>query len=136
MTARAYPLPRPENDPRFTLGMQLDVAQVLEKHGFPKVSGVDLVELGQALFGFLFAAESTEKQPAPAAEDDSPLTLAEYRSALAYWETKASEAQAAGLRGEFDRRMEGVVSLRKTIRRMENVQVSELASRAGAGVAR
>lgn len=125
MTAPAYPLPRPENDLRFTFGLQLDVADVLEKHGFPKVSGVDLVNLGQALFRFLYAAEFAEERPAPDAEDDSPLTLAEYRDALAYWERKATEAQSAGLRGEFDRRMEGVVGLRKTIRRLEGTVRSE-----------
>lgn len=132
MSARAYPLPRPENDdPRFTVGLHLDVAKVLQEHGFPKPSGVDLVDLGQALFHFLYATDQrpapTPVETAPAVEDDSPLTLAEYRSALAYWEQKATEAKSAGLRGEFDRRMEGVVALRKSIRRLEGEPGSSLA---------
>lgn len=108
MTSRTYPMPRPQNDPRFTLGLLLDVASVLERHGFPSVSGADLGDLGQALFRYLYAA----------ADGSSP-SLAEYRSALAYWECKASEAKAAGQQGEYDSRMEGVVALRKTIRRIE-----------------
>lgn len=68
---------------------------------------------------------SATDMTALAEPDDSPLTLAEYRSALAYWEQKASEAQAAGLPGEFDRRMAGVVSLRKTIRRLEDGAAAE-----------
>lgn len=116
MTARAYPLPQAESDPRFTFGLQLDVADVLEKHGFPRVSGVDLVDLGQALFRFLYASE---ERPVPTpVEDASPLTLAEYQSALAYWEQKATEAQAAGDQAAIAYRTSGVESLRKTVRRL------------------
>lgn len=122
MSARAYPLPRPDNDFRFTFDLIRDVGTVLEQHGFPPVNGSDHVALMSAVFGFVYAPESADKQPAPVVEDDSPLTLAEYRDALAYWERKASEAQTAGLRGEFDRRMKGVASLRKTIRRLEGAQ--------------
>lgn len=50
-----YPLPRPENDPRFTFGLVRDVAQVLASHGYPPVeSSADHVRLQQALFGFLY----------------------------------------------------------------------------------
>jgi hypothetical protein len=50
-----YPLPRPEQDARFTFGLVLDVRDVLARHGYPSiVSGADLVGLQQALFGFLY----------------------------------------------------------------------------------
>lgn len=52
---RTYPLLRPEDDARFTLGLTIDVADVLAKHGYPKIeSGADLVELRGVLFGFLY----------------------------------------------------------------------------------
>lgn len=51
----AYPIPRPEEDPRFTVGLVMDVAKVLAEHGFPPVTdGGDLVRLQQALFGFVY----------------------------------------------------------------------------------
>lgn len=129
MTARAYPLPRPnDDDPRFTVGLHLDVAKVLTDHGFPKLSGVDLVDLGQAIFHFVYA--STDRPvPAPApdtasaVEDDAPLTLAEYKSALGYWERKASEAEAAGNQNAIAYRTQGAEALRKTIRRLEGEPV-------------
>lgn len=53
---RRYPIsPRPAEDPRFTLGLALDVAKVLHEHGYPKViAGRDFLELQQTLFGFLY----------------------------------------------------------------------------------
>lgn len=60
--SRTYPLPRPADDPRFTLGLVIDVIRVLQEHGYPKVEcGADIVELQQTLFGFLYAP--TEMQP-------------------------------------------------------------------------
>ncbi|MEV4423999.1 hypothetical protein AB0K23_01220 [Streptomyces sp. NPDC049602] len=61
MTERAYPIsPRPDDDPRFTFGLTIDVAKVLEDHGYPPVkAGLDIVNLRQALFGFLYAKEET-----------------------------------------------------------------------------
>lgn len=56
MTAeeRVYPLSAGQ-DPRFTLGLALDVAAVLEQHGYPPVrAGLDLVDLQQALYRFLY----------------------------------------------------------------------------------
>lgn len=54
--ARAYPLPRPDDDPRFTFGLTLDVAKVLAEHGYPPItSGADHVELKMAIFSFLYA---------------------------------------------------------------------------------
>ena len=55
---RTYPLARPADDPRFNLGLLVDVARVLAEHGYPQISeGRDIVELQQALFGFLYAKE-------------------------------------------------------------------------------
>jgi hypothetical protein len=52
---RSYPLPRVDHDPRFTVGVSIDVAGVLVKHGYPEItSGADLRELQQALFRFLY----------------------------------------------------------------------------------
>ena len=53
--SRAYPLPRTEEDPRFSLGLVIDVIRVLEEHGFPKIeNSPDIVELQQALFRFIY----------------------------------------------------------------------------------
>lgn len=59
---RAYPIPAPVSDSRFTFGLTIDVARILAEHGFPPITaGGDLVALQQALFGFLYA---------PTAHDD------------------------------------------------------------------
>lgn len=118
MSARAYPLPRPDDDPRFTFGLQLDVAKVLERHGFPKVSGVDLVDLGQALFGFLYAAE---EQSAPDVEDGSPLTFAEYRDAIPYWRSRVESAESAGDPAAADRSRRCLKLLQERVTRAEVV---------------
>lgn len=62
MTERVYPIrPRPEEDPRFNLGLALDVAQVLQDHGYPPITGGrDFLELQQALFGFLYSGPDDE----------------------------------------------------------------------------
>jgi hypothetical protein len=149
MTARTYPLPRPEsgNDPRFTFGLMYDVAKVLEAHGFPPVTnGSDHVDLMTAIFGFVFASEA---RPVPPVEDDSPITFAEYRSALAYQELKAAEALAAGDQAGLAYRTRAAETLRRRVQRDEataqrgelhldlsDEALAELASRAGAGAAR
>lgn len=52
---RIYPLPQPDDDPRFTMGLLIDLVDVLVAHGYPKpTSGGDLVELQQAIFRFLY----------------------------------------------------------------------------------
>jgi hypothetical protein len=56
--ARNYPLPRPESDKRFSFGLFYDLAQLLQAHGYPPLTGRDLVELRQALFGLLYAKQS------------------------------------------------------------------------------
>ena len=56
---RAYPLPRTVDDPRFTFGLVLDVAEVLTRHGYPQpATGVDLVDLQQALYRYLYVGEA------------------------------------------------------------------------------
>lgn len=59
-TARQYPItPAPDDDARFTFGLAKDVADVLEAHGYPKITaGLDFVDLQQALFGFLYGPSS------------------------------------------------------------------------------
>lgn len=60
MSERVYPIrPEPEDDPRFTLGLTIDVAEVLVRHGYPdpRGTGLDFVGLQQALFGFLYREE-------------------------------------------------------------------------------
>ena len=58
---RMYPLVGVDaqvEESRFTLGLVMAVADVLEDHGFPAVgSGADLVRLRQALYGFCYGAE-------------------------------------------------------------------------------
>jgi hypothetical protein len=53
---RNYPLPK-FDDPRFTVGLMLDVRDVLTAHGYPVVASGDYVGLRQALFTFLYATE-------------------------------------------------------------------------------
>lgn len=65
----AYPLARPEDDPRFTFGLAYDVAKVLVGHGFPSLNGDDLVRLQQGLFRFVYTQPG--EQPA-ATPEESP----------------------------------------------------------------
>ena len=58
---RVYPMKAPADDPRFNMGLLIDVIKVLTERGYPKVEhGQDLVELQQALFNFLYAAPTCE----------------------------------------------------------------------------
>ncbi|MFG3701606.1 hypothetical protein ACGF5C_27395 [Micromonospora sp. NPDC047620] len=53
----AYPIHRPDSraDDRFTVGLALDVADVLTRHGYPPLTrGVDLLRLQQALFTLIY----------------------------------------------------------------------------------
>jgi hypothetical protein len=52
-----YPLPRPAADKRFTYGLAMDVAAVLEQAGYPPVrTGSDLTRLQEHLFAFLYGS--------------------------------------------------------------------------------
>jgi hypothetical protein len=52
----AYPISRPDStDRRFTVGLALDVAAVLARHGYPPLTtGADLLRLQQALFTLIY----------------------------------------------------------------------------------
>lgn len=64
---RAYPLPAPADDRRFSYGLLFDVARILAEHGYPPITaGGDLVALQQALFGFLYAPAESFCHGAPA----------------------------------------------------------------------
>ena len=54
--ATVYPIPRPQpDDPRFTVGLVLDLASVLTRHGYPPAAtGSDLLHLQQALFTTIY----------------------------------------------------------------------------------
>jgi hypothetical protein len=55
---RTYPLPRPDDDPKFNIGLLADVIRVLETHGYPAIhQGRDIVRLQQALYGFLYGED-------------------------------------------------------------------------------
>lgn len=51
---RVYPLAEIDEDLRFTYGLMFDVAAVVEKHGYPTLSPLDLVDLQSALFRLLY----------------------------------------------------------------------------------
>ncbi len=62
----AYPLPRPANnaDTRFSLGLALDIAAVLTRHGYPPLTtGTDLIRLQQAIFGLIYQHNNASDQP-------------------------------------------------------------------------
>lgn len=53
----SYPIPGPRSgtDARFTVGLALDVADVLTRHGYPPLTtGADLLRLQQALFAIIY----------------------------------------------------------------------------------
>lgn len=54
MSERNYPVPRLVTDSRFTFGLIVDAADALTSRGYPPLTGLDLVELQQALFRFLY----------------------------------------------------------------------------------
>jgi hypothetical protein len=52
-----YPISRPTtgSDNRFSVGLAIDVAAVLHRHGYPPITtGVDLVRLQTALFNLIY----------------------------------------------------------------------------------
>jgi hypothetical protein len=63
VSGRAYPIqPAPEDDPRFTRGLALDVAEVLTRHGYPPITGGgDFVELQMTLYRFLYGPGGGER---------------------------------------------------------------------------
>lgn len=60
--ARTYPIPRPPDDQRLSAGLGIDVATVLQEHGYPPVSdGADLISLLTALARFLYGPTSPDE---------------------------------------------------------------------------
>lgn len=60
----AYPIARPcVKDPRFTFGLMLDMSEVLVKHGYPTLTGHDLVRLQQALFKMIYVVDESDIHP-------------------------------------------------------------------------
>jgi hypothetical protein len=56
-----YPIPRPAcgDDARFCYGLGLDVAAVLHRYGYPKLTtGSDLTRVLQALFTLIYQEET------------------------------------------------------------------------------
>ena len=55
-----YPLPAPAgDDPRFTYGLIFDIAEVLQRNGFPQPTGTDWAHLMTALGRFLYQPKET-----------------------------------------------------------------------------
>jgi len=53
--APTYPISRPDADGRFTIGLALDVAAMLARHGYPPLAtGADLLRVQQALFTLIY----------------------------------------------------------------------------------
>lgn len=56
---------------RFSLGLALDIAAVLIRHGYPALTaGADLIRLQQALFGLIYQHNNASDQPL-----DTPSTI-------------------------------------------------------------
>ncbi|NMO57711.1 hypothetical protein HH310_41935 [Actinoplanes sp. TBRC 11911] len=54
----SYPLPAPaDGDPRFTYGLLHDIADVLQRNGFPRLEGTDWADLMTALGRFLYQSQ-------------------------------------------------------------------------------
>jgi hypothetical protein len=57
-----YPLPAPEEDPRFTYGLVGDIADVLTGHGYPPPQATDWADLMTAVSGFLYQPDQPEQE--------------------------------------------------------------------------
>ncbi|GLL08808.1 hypothetical protein [Dactylosporangium matsuzakiense] len=57
--SRAYPLPAPADDSRFTHGLFNDITEILQQHGFPRLTSSDRVNLMIALHQFIYASQET-----------------------------------------------------------------------------
>jgi hypothetical protein len=56
----AYPLPAPAGrDPRLTYGLLFDIAEVLQRNGFPRPTGTDWADLMTTLNHFLYQPKET-----------------------------------------------------------------------------
>jgi hypothetical protein len=57
MADRNYPLPRVEEDPRFSRGLLSDVADAIESAGYPPLTAPDLGRLYGMLFEIIYEEE-------------------------------------------------------------------------------
>lgn len=58
---RNYPLPRSDDDHRFTDGLMIDLVRVLREHGYPELTGLDLADFFHIrVFGFLYGARTPD----------------------------------------------------------------------------
>jgi hypothetical protein len=55
MADRNYPLPRREEDGRFTRGFCYEVSDAMQHAGYPTLTADDMVELQLALFRFIYS---------------------------------------------------------------------------------
>ena len=56
--SRAYPVPGPSaTDPRFCTGLVLEVAETLQRRGYPVLDSRDITGLEKALHQFLYGPE-------------------------------------------------------------------------------
>ena len=55
-TQPGYPIPRPSggDDPRFRLGLAIDISTVLTAHGYPPITAADLPYWQQRLFTTIY----------------------------------------------------------------------------------
>ena len=60
--APVYPLRRPHhNDRRFTVGLVIDISEVLARHGYPPLAaGNDFLRLQQAMFTAIYQPRGTQ----------------------------------------------------------------------------
>lgn len=63
--APVYPPPRPaDTNNRFSLGLALDIAAVLTRHGYPPITAsADLIRLHQAISGLIYQHNNASDQP-------------------------------------------------------------------------
>lgn len=55
MPAPAYPLPRPDDDSRFSRSLILEISDVLRRHGYPPIRHrVDFIRIRQTLFALIY----------------------------------------------------------------------------------
>lgn len=55
-----YPLPVPDGtDPRFSYGLLHDIAEALQRNGFPRPEGTDWAQLITCLGAFLYQPKET-----------------------------------------------------------------------------
>jgi len=57
--ASVYPVPEPATDRPLSIGVTVEVGDVLVRYGFPRPGGLDLVDLDEAIRWFVYGPRST-----------------------------------------------------------------------------